>query len=132
MTTPVEYVLQLKARLVTSPIVVSFTVVEEKVWSDRGYIRIRMMLSNGDFLEAAEYFVLEDEECVTYRYRYQWMDGGCRELRKRWDNVEHYPDLPNFPHHVHVGKEENVEPGARLSIIQLLDVLIGTILVEGS
>ena len=132
MTTPVEYVLQLKARLVTSPIVVTFTVVEEKVWSDRGYIRIRMMLSNGDFLEAAEYFVLEDEECVTYRYRYQWMDGGRRELRKRWDNVEHYPDLPNFPHHVHVGKEEKVEPGARLSIIQLLDVLTGTVLVGGN
>jgi len=132
MTTPVEYVLQLKARLVTSPIVVSFTIVEEEVWSDRGYIRIRMMLSNGDFLEAAEYFVLEDEECVTYRYRYQWMDGGRRELRKRWDNVEHYPDLQDSPHHVHVGGEKNVEPGARLSIIQLLDVLTGTVLVWGS
>jgi hypothetical protein len=132
MTTPVEYVLQLKARLVTSPIVVSFTVVEEKVWSDRGYIRIRMMLSNGDFLEAAEYFVSEDEGCVTHRYRYQWMDGERRGLRKRWDNVEHYPGLPNFPYHVHVGGEKNVEPGARLSIIQLLDVLTGAIPVEGS
>ena len=37
MTTPVEYVLQLKARLVTSPIVASFTIVEEKVWPERGY-----------------------------------------------------------------------------------------------
>jgi hypothetical protein len=129
---PVEYALQLKARLVTSPIVASFTIVEEKVWPDRGYIRIRMVLSNGDFLEAAEYFVLEDEECVTRRYRYQWMDGERRELRKRWDNVEHYPDLPNFPHHVHVGGDEDVEPGERLSIIQLLDVLTGTIPVEGN
>jgi len=93
MTAPIEYVLQLKARLVTSPVVASFTFVEEKVWLDRGYIRIRMALSNGDFLEAAEYFVLEDDECVTHRYRYQWMDGERRELRKRWDNVEHYPDL---------------------------------------
>lgn len=68
MTTPTEYVLQLKARLVTSPVVASFTFV-----------------------------------------------------------VEHYPDLPNFPHHVHVGKEENVEPGERLSLIQLLDVLASEI-----
>ena len=132
MTMPVEYVLQLKARLVTSPIVASFTVIEEKVWPDRGYICIRMMLSNGDFLEAAEYFVLEDKECVTRRYWYQWMDGERRELRRRWDNVEHYPDLPNFPHHVHVGGEKNVEPGERLSIIQLLDALTGTIPVEGN
>jgi len=132
VTMPGEYVLQLKARLVTSPIVVSFTVVEEKVWPDRGYIRIRMMLSNGDFLEAAEYFVLEDKESVTRRYWYQWMDGERRELRKRWDSVEHYPDLPNFPHHVHVGGEKNVESGERLSIIQLLDALTGTIPVEGN
>jgi len=132
MTTPIEYVLQLKAKLVASPIVASFNVVEEKVWPDRGYIRIRMELGNGDFLEAAEYFVLEDDECVTRRYRYQWMDRERRELRKRWDNVEHYPDLPNFPHHVHVGREENVEPGERLSIVQLLDVLTSEIPMEES
>ena len=83
-----------------------------------------MVLSNEDFLEAAEYFVLEDKECVTRRYWYQWMDGERRELRRRWDNVEHHPALPNFPHHVHVGGEDNVEPGERLSIIQLLDALI--------
>lgn len=130
MTWPADYVLQLKAQLATSPIVAAFTVVEEKVWPERGYIRIRMTLSDGDFVEAAEYFVLEDEEPGTRRYRYQWMDGERRELRKRWDNVEHYPDLPNFPHHVHIG-ERKVEPGKRLSIIQLLDVLSGEILGKG-
>lgn len=125
MTTPSEYVLQLKTRLVTSPIVASFTVTEEKVWPDRGYVRIRMALSNGDFLEVAEYFVMQGSECITRRYRYQWMDAERRELRRRWDNVEHYPDLPNFPHHVHIGEERNVEPGENLSIVQLLDVLAG-------
>lgn len=132
MTTATEYVLELRAKLATSPIVASINIVEEKVWPDRGYIRIRMALSNGDFLEAAEYFVLEDDECITHRYRYQWMDGERRELHKRWDNVEHYPDLPNFPHHVHVRREENVEPGERLSIIQLLDVLAGEMPMEGT
>ena len=132
MTTLTEYVLQLKAKLAISPIVASFNVVEEKVWPDRGYIRIRMALSNGDFLEAAEYFVLQDDDSVTRRYRYQWMDGERRELRKRWDNVEHYPDLSNFPHHVHVGNEENVESGESLNIVQLLDVLAGEISWEGT
>ena len=127
MITPAEYVLHLKTQLSLSPIVVSFTIVEEKVWPDRGYIHIRMTLSNGDFLQVAEYFVIQDGKCVTHRYRYQWMDGQRRELRKRWDNIEHYPGLPNFPHHVHVGGENNVEPGERLSIIQVLDVLAGEI-----
>lgn len=132
MTTPIEYVLQLQANLVTSLVVASFTFVEEKVWLDRGYIRVRMALNNGDFLEAAEYFVLEDDQCVTHRYRYQWMDEERRELRKRWDNVEHHPDLPDFPHHVHVGGKENVEPGKRLNVIQLLDVLASEIPMERS
>ena len=43
MTSPVEYVLQLKTGLLLSPIVVSYTFVEEKVWPDRGYVRIRMV-----------------------------------------------------------------------------------------
>ena len=127
MATPAEYVVQLKTKLVISQIVVSFSVVEEKVWPDRGYVRIRIALSNGDFLEAAEYFVLQDDDLATHRYRYQWMDKECRELRKRWDNVEHFPDLSNFPDHIHIGKEDNVKPGKSFSIIQLLDVLAGEI-----
>ena len=132
MTTLAEYVLQLKTKLAISPIITSFNVVEEKVWLDRGYVRIRITLSNGDFLEAAEYFVLQDDDLTTRRYRYQWMDKKRRKLRKRWDNVEHFPDLSNFPDHIHIGKEENVEPGESLSIIQLLDVLAGEISIERS
>ncbi len=114
MTTPAEYALQLKTKLAISSIVASFNVVEEKVWLDRGYVRIRIALNNGDFLEAAEYSVLQDDDLTTRRYRYQWMDKERRKVRKRWDNVEHFPD------HIHIGKEENVEPGESLSIIQLL------------
>jgi hypothetical protein len=123
MTTPAEYVLQIKTHLALSPIAISFTIVEEKVWPDRGYIRIRMTLSNRDFLEIAEYFVVQNGDCVPHRYRYQWMDEKRRQLRKRWDNVEHHPDLSNFPHHVHIGDEKHVEPGEMLSTIQLLDML---------
>ncbi|MCL1467153.1 toxin-antitoxin system TumE family protein [Argonema galeatum] len=44
-------------------------------------------------------------------------------LRKRWDNVEHFPDLPNFPHHVHIGEESNVEPSRSLTILELIDII---------
>jgi hypothetical protein len=52
-----------------------------------------------------------------------WMDESQQVLRKRWDNVEHFPGLPNFPHHVHVGAESQVEPGRSLSIIELVDAI---------
>ena len=115
MLTPAEYVLQLKTKLAISSIVASFNVVEEKVWLDRGYVRIRITLSNGDFLEAAEYFVLQNNDLTTRRYRYQWMDRERKKLRKRWDNVEHFPDLSSFPDHIHIEEDGNVEPGENLN-----------------
>jgi hypothetical protein len=117
------YLTEIKTKLVTSSIVISVIVVEEYVLPDRGYVRARLGLSNHDFLEVAEYFVLEGQKYVTRRYRYQWMDQSQQVLRKRWDNVEHYPNLPNFPYHIHVGEESRVEPGQLLSIMELLDSL---------
>jgi hypothetical protein len=129
---PQAYLTGIKAKLVTSSIVISITVVEEYVLPDRGYFRARLGLSNHDFLEVAEYFVLEDEKCVTRRYRYQWMDQSQQVLRKRWDNVEHYPNLLNFPHHIHVGEESRVEPGQLVSIMELLDSLEQELRSEGA
>jgi len=82
-----------------------------------------MTLINGDFLEVSEFFTVETETCSTKEYRYQWMNASQQRLIKRWDNAEHFPDLPNFPHHIHVDSETNVIPGKALSIIELLDVL---------
>ena len=103
-------------------IVRSFKIVEEWSQPHEGYIRVRVMLTNGDFLELAEYFAVAGDACVTQRYRYQWMNGERTQLRRRWDNVEHYPLLPNFPHHVHF-PDGRVEPGRRLSILELLSLL---------
>ena len=120
---PREYLAEITAKLVASAIVAEVTIVEEYALPDRGYFRARLSLSNRDFLEVAEYFVVESGHCVTRRYRYQWMDEQQGVLKKRWDNVEHFPDLPNFPHHVHIGAEEHVEPGQSMSIIELIALI---------
>jgi hypothetical protein len=120
---PQQYVTDIKAKLVASAAVAAVAVVEERLLPDRGYFRARLTLSNHDFLEVAEYFVAESGRWATRRYRYQWMDATQQVLRKRWDNVEHFPDLPNFPHHIHVVEETQIEPGNVLSIIDLIDVI---------
>jgi hypothetical protein len=51
------------------------------------------------------------------------MDEKQQVLKKRWDNVEHFPNLPNYPHHVHVGDEYNVAPGKSLSILELIEIV---------
>ncbi|MEB3308956.1 MAG: DUF6516 family protein [Snowella sp.] len=109
--------------MVTSSIIISFSILEEQNIEERGYLRARLILINGDFLEVAEYFVITNNVCKTVRYRYQWMDQSQKELRKRWDNVNHFPNLPNFPHHVHIGSEDNVHTSESINILQLLSLL---------
>ena len=92
--TPEEHIAEVKAGLVAAPVVESFELVEEWALPDRGYLRVRMCLANGDFVEASEYFVVSEGNCATERYRHQWMDGARQQMRKRWDNVEHHPGLP--------------------------------------
>jgi hypothetical protein len=121
--TPGEYLDQIKNTLILSQVVLSIDIQEEYALTDRGYFRARLILRNGDFLEVAEYFVLEHQQCVTKRYRYQWMDQTRQQLKKRWDNVPHFPTLANFPHHIHVEDEKHVEPGKPVSIVELIAIL---------
>ncbi|MEM6837270.1 MAG: DUF6516 family protein [Cyanobacteria bacterium P01_C01_bin.120] len=82
-----------------------------------------MTLNNGDFVEAAEFFVVCEAQVEQQRYRYQWMDSTKTQLRKRWDNAPHFPDVETFPHHVHIEQEANVLPSKLLGILNLLTVL---------
>ena len=116
-----EYIAEIQIKLLSSPAIVSFEVVKTRATVEGGYFRARLTLKNGDFLEIAEFFVVRSQICRTETYRYQWMDQTQKQLRKRWDNVEHFPDLPNFPHHVHVLEERNVLPSRSFSIIELID-----------
>jgi Family of unknown function (DUF6516) len=118
-----EYITQVRARLGESAIVTSLKVVDTRILLNRGYFRARLSLSNGDFLEVAESFAMRDGQLLTLDYRYQWMDGSKQVLRKRWDSVKHFPGLPNFPHHVHVGDEANVAAGVCMSILEFIELM---------
>ena len=123
MTDVRSHLAETYARLSTSPIVKTVAVVEERLGYGCGYIRARLTLINDNFLEAAEYFTIEDDNVCVKRYRYQWMDSAQQVLRKRWDNTRHFPELSSFPHHVHVGSEEFVVPGEVLTIVDLISLV---------
>jgi len=118
-----QCIVEIKSQLIASPAIVKIEIVETYTLPDRGYFRARLTLVNHDFLETAEYFIYQAGRCVPLRYRYQWMDETRIILRKRWDNVEHFPGLLNFPYHVHVGSDEHVEPGQSLSTLDLIAVI---------
>ena len=118
-----EYFAAVRKKLDESDIVTIVNIVDERVFQGRGYFRARLTLSNSDFLEIAESFVEQSQQVITLDYRYQWMDSTKKRLYKRWDSVKHFPNLDNFPHHVHVLEESNVEPGVCRSILEFLDFM---------
>ncbi|AKG20108.1 toxin-antitoxin system TumE family protein [Calothrix sp. 336/3] len=118
-----QYIAAVKAKLADSPIIATIEIVDERILLNRGYFRARLTLSNSDFLEIAESFMLQDNQLITLDYRYQWMDASKEALKKRWDSVRHFPDLPNFPHHVHIGSESNVEPSSPRNILEFIDFM---------
>ncbi len=118
-----QYLSEIKTKLIISPAILSFTVVEEQDLSDRGYFRARVILANNDFLEVSEYFIVDNNKTIPQRYRYQWMDDTQSTLRRRWDNVPHFPNLPNFPHHIHIASEGNVESSQAIGILEVLQII---------
>lgn len=113
----------IKLKMATSAIVRQVDIVQERVSRDYGFFRARLVLTNDDFLEVSEFFTVEQGQAHTIEYRHQWMDQTRQVMRKRWDNAQHYPGLPNFPHHIHVDEEKRVEPGQPLGIVELIEVL---------
>jgi hypothetical protein len=117
------YLTEVELALVSSSVVAEYHIVCSWANTDDGYIRVRATLTNGDFLEAAEYFALDRNRIVTIDYHHQWMDSDKKGLQRRWDSTPHYPHLENFPHHIHIGDEETVSPGHPTSLIDLLKTL---------
>ncbi|WP_072621855.1 toxin-antitoxin system TumE family protein [Spirulina major] len=118
-----QYMTKIKNKLSASKIIATIEIVDERTLRDRGYFRARLILTNSDFLEIAESFTLENNQPSTLDYRYQWMDSSKQILRKRWDSVKHFPDLPNFPHHIHIHSENNVKPGKSRNILEFIDFM---------
>jgi hypothetical protein len=119
MTTE-EYLAEIHLTLINNLIVAHYAIVRQRLTSQSGYLRVRIDLANGDFLEAAEFFHLTASGVEIGDYHHQWMDGTRTVLRKRWDSTPHFPSLENAPHHCHDGSEENVIPSRPLGIQEVL------------
>lgn len=123
MNNPVAYLTEIQLALVNSAIIAEFQIIRTWANTDDGYIRIRATLTNGDFIEMAEYFTISKEQAITVDYRYHWMNNNKLTMRKRWDNTPDHPELEGFPHHLHIGNESTVIPSSPISIINLITVL---------
>jgi hypothetical protein len=117
-----EYFDGVERLFLLSPVVLSFSVRERDERLQEEFIRIRAALSNGDLFEAFEFVVAKPHELLTLTYRIHWQ-GREGDLKRRWDNARHHGEIPNFPHHVHLGPGGEVGPSGPIIIGKVLALI---------
>jgi len=81
-------------------------------------IKIELELTDGSLLIIKDYKFSNN----TRKYAYHWM-GSNGKLRTRWDNAPHWRSVSTFPHHKHVGKNENLLFSTETDIESVLDYI---------
>ena len=82
-------------------------------------LRLILYLKDGTNLRIAEQWSGE----VLERYSYYWLTSA-NELKIGWDNAPHHTHLESFPHHKHVGRQENLQPSAETRLEEIMQVIM--------
>ncbi len=57
------------------------------------------------------------------KYSYHWEDSDGN-LIIRWDNAEHWKNLPTFPHHKHTSSHRNVSPSDETDLESVINAIV--------
>lgn len=102
------YFQQIRHTLEACPVVQASNVTYDKRTTHTGFIRGELHLIDDSVLHIRE-FVDVETTVEKLMYVYHYMDGNHR-LIFRYDDTGHHKklNLPTYPHHKHVGYEDNV------------------------
>ena len=73
-------------------------------------------LSELHFREIISFTFAELSDKIAYSYHYQNKE---KVLIFRYDNAEHHPEIPSYPHHKHIPKS-NIEASQETSLAEVL------------
>ena len=116
-----HYFEQLQAIVEACSIAQTFTITYDKRSTYEGFIRGEITFVDGSRLHLREFVDVETgSDRLTYVYQY--MDVA-QQLLFRYDNTGHHRkrNLSTYPHHKHVGSEENVETSTAPDLAAVLD-----------
>lgn len=80
--------------------------------------KLKVTLADGSTLWINEQYYRDTLE----RYAYYWLDRYNR-LLIGWDNAPHHSHLPSFPHHKHVGSQDNIQPSKETTPEEILTAI---------
>jgi hypothetical protein len=115
-----DYLGHIKALIALNRQVVRWEVIREEAQGDVGLFRYRLTLRDGGLLEMFERFRIVRERLQVTKYSFHWQ-GADGQLRRRWDNAAHHPEILTHPHHVHDGA--NVLPHGPISAEDVLVII---------
>jgi hypothetical protein len=82
-------------------------------------LRLVIYLRDGTNLRVAEQWQGNDLK----RYSYYWLTA-TNALKIGWDNAPHHTRLPNFPHHKHIGRQENRQPASETCLEEVMVAIL--------
>jgi hypothetical protein len=83
-----------------------------------GLLKVRVWFWDGSYLDLYEVVSTELGYPVRLHYAYTYVSDEQHVFR--YDNAPHYPQIVTFPHHRHVGPDEQVAPSEQPSLKQVL------------
>ena len=96
----------------------SWQVVRYEQEGDAYMLQLKAILRDDSRLEMRDYLFADGSR----KYTYQWMETNG-DLRQRWDNAPHWPNIATTPHHTHVAGNREPEPLTVTNLEDLLDFL---------
>ena len=113
-----RYLQTLLDAVAASPIVRSSSVLFDKRTLDVGLIRGELTFADGSCLHFRELVEIQARVIrIMYSYHCQREDGS---LIFRYDDTPHFPTLPQFPHHKHIGSQAEAIPSQPPDLIAVL------------
>ena len=100
-----------------SSIILHFIVIKEEITGEKEVQRCEIILTNHSRL-----LVYESIQRTKFKYSYHWMDATNLTI-VRWDNSPHYPSISTYPHHKHVGSENNVQESHEQTLYDVLNFI---------
>ena len=108
--------------LTLSPIVESFTILKKRETEGDGFLRAKVVITDGSLLEISMYWQLTEDDLRLVAYRFHWQDEKAK-LIKRWDNAKHHPEIKTFPFHIHASEEKEVKESGAMELFDVLKIL---------
>lgn len=82
-------------------------------------LKVQIVFADNSKLHVKEYRFSDG----SHKYAYQWTEADGK-LKVRWDNAEHWPNIPTFPHHKHIGNSTQAVSSTETSLEHVLKQIV--------